>query len=104
VSGVVGLEAKDAAASCNVNIQKEKYKYENQNERQGGHCHTKPQPNSRSRPEGQERRQSGVAHSSASAARPEAVIEARNSKAGSSPGFCFSIGAELVRWQAVALP
>jgi hypothetical protein len=49
----------------NVNIQMEKYKYENQNQRQ-----------------------SGVAHSSASAARPE-IITARNSKAGAVSGFCF---------------
>ena len=55
----------------NVNIQMEKYKYENQN-----------------------KHQSGVAHSSASAARPE-IITARNSKAGAVSGFCFDASAPV---------
>ena len=55
----------------NVNIQMEKYRYENQNQRQ-----------------------SGVAHSSASAARPE-IITARNSKAGGRSGFCFDTSAPV---------
>jgi len=49
----------------------EKYKYENQNQRQ-----------------------SGVAHSSASASRPE-IITARNSKAGAVSGFCFDASAPV---------
>jgi len=73
---------KESPTAAIIDSRKEKYKYENQNERQGWHCHTEPQPDGNSRPEGQERRQSGVAHSSASTARPEAVIEVRNSKAG----------------------